>query len=158
MSVSLFFVRLPLFEQPRYDLLADALAGRALACDVAFGINVLGHIELSVDGFGDGYLVVEGVPLESIERLLVLIAFEPLVLSEEHAYWKDHVHASVVVFVVVVLVRDAVDALQLVRVPRGYDDIVGVALAVSLDPCKGSSSNRRISRRRLSCRSRCRRS
>ena len=67
---------------------------------------------------------------------LSLLLFEPIVLSEEHAYWKDHVHALVLVFVVVVLARDAVDALQLARVPRGYDDIVRVALAESLGPCE----------------------
>ena len=70
------------------------------------------------------------------EGILVLLALAPLALSlsEEHAYGEDHVHALVVVFVVVVLVRDAVDAFQLVRAPRRYDDLLGIAFAVSLDP------------------------
>ena len=50
--------------------------------------------------------------------------FSFLFSLKAHAYWEYHIHARVVVFVVVVLVRDAVDALQLVRAPRGYDDIV----------------------------------
>ncbi|MFM7985825.1 MAG: hypothetical protein ACKPKO_41570, partial [Candidatus Fonsibacter sp.] len=54
--------------------------------------------------------------------------------SEEHPNRKHHVHALVVVFVVVVLIRDAVYALQLVRVPSSYDDIVEVVPAVPLDP------------------------
>ena len=83
---------------------------------------------------GDGYVVVEDVPLEPLKRLLVLLALEPLVLSEEHTDREDHIPAPVVVFVVVVLVRDAVDALELVRVPSSYYDLVGVALAVPLDP------------------------
>ena len=78
--------------------------------------------------------MVEDAPLEYLEGLLVLLALEPLVLAEEHPDREDHIHATVVVFVVVVLVRDAVDALELVRVPGGYDDLVGVALAVPLDP------------------------
>ena len=59
----------------------------------------------------NGYDIVEDVPLEALERPLVPLARQPLVLIEEHAYGKDKDHALVVVRVVVVLVRDAVDAL-----------------------------------------------
>ena len=83
---------------------------------------------------GDRYVVVEDVLLECLESLLVLLALEPLVLSEDHPNREDHIHALVVVFVLVVLIRDAVDALEVVRVPSSDDDIVGVALAVPLDP------------------------
>ena len=82
-------------------------------------LDVLGLLEVSADGCGDRYAVVEDVPLELLERRLVLLALEPLVLSEEHADREHQVHAPVVVFVVVVLVRDAVDALQLVHAPGG---------------------------------------
>ena len=78
------------------------------------------------------YVVVGDVPLEYIERLFALLAIEPLVLSDEHPSREGHIHALVVVFVVVVLVRDAVDALELVRVPGSYNNLVGVALAVPL--------------------------
>ena len=66
-----------------------------------------------------------------------LLAIEPIVLPEEHPDREDHIHTSVVVLVVVVLVRDAVDALRLVRIPGRYDVFVGVVLAVSLDPREG---------------------
>ena len=59
------------------------------------------------DGLGDRYVVVEDVLLESLERTLVLLALEPFVLSEEHPNQEDHVHALVVVFIVVFLIRDA---------------------------------------------------
>ena len=92
--------------------------------------------EVFADGRRRRYGVVEDVLFELREGLLVLLALEPLVLPEEHPDREDHIHALVVVLVVVVLVRDAVDALQLVRVPGGYYDLVGVALAVPLDPRK----------------------
>ena len=65
------------------------------------------------DGCRHRYGIVEDVPLESLEGLLALLALEPFVFSEEHPDREDHVHTLVVVFVVVVLVRDAVDALEL---------------------------------------------
>ncbi len=83
---------------------------------------------------GDRYVVVADVLLESLESLLVFLALEPLVLFEEHPNREDHIHALLVVFVVVALIRDAVNAIELVRVPSSYDDLVGVALAVPLDP------------------------
>ena len=105
-------------------------------CYVVSGFEPFDRFDVSADGFGYRYAIVEDVLLEYVDRLLVLLALEPLALSEEHAYGEDHIDALVVVFVVVVLVRDEVDALELVRVPRGYDDLVGVALAVYLDPCE----------------------
>ena len=95
--------------------------------------------------------------LEYIERLFVNIALEPILLSQEHPNREDHSHALVLVFVVVVLIRATVDALEMVRVPSSYDDIVGDALAVPLDPREVILRSRIISRRRLWCRSRCRR-
>ena len=92
------------------------------------------RFEVFVDGRRHRYGVVEDVLFELREGLLVLLALEPLVLPEEHPDREDHIHALVVVLVVVVLVRDAVDALELVRVPGGYYDLVGIALAVPLDP------------------------
>ena len=83
---------------------------------------------------GNRYAIVEDVLFEPLELLLVLLALEPLALSEEHAYGEDHIHARVAVFVVVALVRDSVDALQLVRVSLCYNDLIGIALAVPLDP------------------------
>ncbi|MFM7980339.1 MAG: hypothetical protein ACKPKO_13585, partial [Candidatus Fonsibacter sp.] len=74
-----------------------------------------------------------------------LLACEPLFLSEELPIREDNIHVLVVVFVVVVLVRDAVDALQMVRAPGSYDDIVGVALAVPLDPRKVPYEQKKIS-------------
>ena len=65
---------------------------------------------------------------------LPFLLFEPIVLIEEDPDREDHIHAPIVVFVVVVLVCDAVDTLKLVRVPGSYDDLVGVALALTLDP------------------------
>jgi hypothetical protein len=45
-----------------------------------FGLDVLGHLELSADGFEYRSTAVEDVPLESLGRLLALIVLEPLVL------------------------------------------------------------------------------
>ena len=53
---------------------------------------------------------------------------------KEHAYWKDHLYALVVVFVVVALVGDAISAFELARVPCGNNDFVRVALAFFIDP------------------------
>ena len=53
------FVRLFLLEQSRSDLLADALAGRVSVCYDVFGIELLGRFEVSAEGFGDRYVVVE---------------------------------------------------------------------------------------------------
>ena len=74
--------------------------------------------------------------MSRLNCLSVFLSFllEPCVLSEEHTDREDHIHALVVVFVVVVLIRDAVDALESVRVASSYGDLVGVALAVPLDP------------------------
>ena len=79
--------------------------------------TVLQYLLMVVD---TGMVCVEDVLLEPLEGLLVLLALEPLVLSEEHPNREDHTHTLVVVFVVVVRICDAVDALELVRVPSSF--------------------------------------
>ncbi len=51
---------------------------------------------------------------------------------EEHARGKYQVYALVVARALDVLVRDAVNALQLDRVPGGFGDLVGVVFAVQM--------------------------
>ncbi|MFM7858797.1 MAG: hypothetical protein ACKO96_44460, partial [Flammeovirgaceae bacterium] len=80
-----------------------------------------------------------GMLSSKMSRLnLLSVSLSFLLLSrfflQEHPDGEDHIHASVVVFVVVVLVRYIVDALELVRITGSHDDLVGVALAVPLDP------------------------
>ena len=82
----------------------------------------------------DTGMVLSKLSLLNLSRVSLSFLLLSLVLSEEHPDREDHIHALVVVFVVVVPIRDADNALELVRVPGGYDDIVGVALAVPLDP------------------------
>ena len=56
------FVRLFLLQQSRSDLLADHLTGGALVCYVVYGLELFDHFEVSADGLGDRYVVVEDVP------------------------------------------------------------------------------------------------
>ena len=91
-------------------------------------LEVLLYRRLCWDG------LVEDVLLELPECLLVLLPLQSLVLLEVHAVREDEVNTPVVVLVVVVLVGDAVYALQLVGAPSGYDNLVRVLVAVPLDP------------------------
>ena len=61
-SVSPVYVRLCLLEQSRSDLLADHLTGGVIVCYVVSGLELFDSFEVSADGLGDRYVVVEDVP------------------------------------------------------------------------------------------------
>ena len=67
-------------------------------------------------------------------NILVLLVHQPIVLLKTRQINKDRVDAVVDVYVAVELVRDDIDRLQLVRVPRRNDDLIWVALSIPLDP------------------------
>ncbi len=121
------FVWLFLLAKSRSDLLADVMTCRASVCYVVcvfISLIVLKYLLMVLD---------IGILLSKMSRLNCL-SFALSVLLLSLLFSLKNIPTEL--FVVVVLVRDAVDAFQLVRVPRGYDDVVGFALAVSLDPCE----------------------
>ena len=57
------------------------MAGGVLVCQVVLCVDVLDRPEVYANGLGDGYALVEDVPLEPLERVIVFLALEPLVFS-----------------------------------------------------------------------------
>ena len=130
-----YTVLLLLLEQFASDSFAHLLTGGVSVGYIEHCLQVPGHLEVLLDGCLGWDGLVEDVLLELSQYLLVLLPLQAFVLPQVHVVWEDQVHAPVVVGVVVVLVGDAIDALQLVGVPCGYDYLLGVLVAVPLTLC-----------------------
>ena len=85
-----------------------------------------------------GCFFVEDLCIEPVKCICVCLILELLVPSEEHADGEHQIDAHFVVLVVLILVRDAIYAFELISAPRGFDYFVGDALAGFLCLCQVS--------------------
>ena len=80
--------------------------------------------------------LVEDVVFEISECFSLSGVLQSLALAQIDVVGKDKIDASIVIFVVIVLVGDQIDRLHLICIARCYHDLIQIFLAKSLDSSK----------------------